>query len=190
MRVLIVTPTYLEADNIVEFFDARASSRARRRHPRRRRQQPRRHRRPRRASRGGTWTDRGAAAPEEDRPRRRVSGRVHRGPRARLRHRRADRCRPVPRSRRAAGPDPGGRRWRRRRDRLALRTRWRDPQLALAPPRAVEVGKPLHDIAPRDADQRRDLRATASTAPRRSRVSATTRLGPRATDSRSSSRTA
>ena len=54
MRPLIVTPTYHEADNIAEFLRARARGRARRRHPRRRRQQPRRHRRPRRASRGAS----------------------------------------------------------------------------------------------------------------------------------------
>ena len=176
MRTLVVTPTYLEAENIDEFLERARARRSRRRHPRRRRQQPRRHRRPRREGRAPSWADRRAAPPDEDRASATPTAPGSRSGSSGLR-RRSSRSTPTSRTTRPPCPacSQRGRGRRRPRHRLALRARRRDPALAVVPPGAVEVGQPLRVVRARHADQATRPPGTASTAPTRSRRSTTPR---------------
>ena len=84
--------------------------------------------------------DRGAAPAGQAGPRQRLPGRFRVRPRPRLRRRRVDGRRPVPRPGRAPRAAAADRRRRRRGDRLALRARRGDGRLAAAPPRCCRGG--------------------------------------------------
>ena len=82
------------------------------------------------------------------------------------------------------------RRRRGSRDRLAVRARRRDPALAVAPARAVEVRQPLHGVHAAHGRARRDRRVPRVQGRHAAAPSTTRRRARRATASRSSSRTA
>ena len=108
-------------------------------------------------------------------------------PRSRLRRRRVDGRRPLPRSRGAPRAAPADRGRRRRRHRVALRPRWGDGRLAVASPRAVALGEPLHVVRPAACRSATARRAIAPIAPRHSRRSTPGRRAPKVTPSSPSS---